>query len=150
MAGKLSKQERYVIFGAVGVIAASIFTTLVVSGVIFNVGGGDEGGYQNVTFTDAVISCQDQTRNSFGNKLTNMVLDDHSSRFDQRSNMYKIFFQVEVTRSKEQENNGFYVNCFVSASRGLITEFESLEQKVTQTETIRRERGGVFGWPMKE
>ena len=136
------------ILSAVGVVVLSVVTTLLFSDVLLDTlsGGGDQG-YRNTTFTDAVIACRGQSQDAYGNQLQHLTLDDHSSRMDNSANQYKIFFKAMMT--KRQDDGGeFYINCYVSADSGRIAYFEGMEQKSTPTEAIRRNDGGLFGWPI--
>lgn len=143
------KQEVLVIVGALGVIVASVVTTLFLSGFLMDQFSSEDGGYKNVTFTDALLTCDQYTRQSFSGKLTRLNVDDHSSRFDPSSNQYKIFYMAEAKSSDSETGMGeFYVNCFVNAERGKVAYYESLEKKDAKTEAIRKQRGGLFGWPI--
>lgn len=147
---KQRKQEKLVIGGALFIIALSIITTLWVSGVLFS--SGDKGpAYKNVTFTDALITCENETRASYGSKLMRLVPDDHSSRYDSSSNQFKIFFKAAMTSSKSESGIGeFYINCYVNAERGRIADYDVYEQKDSPTEAIRKDEGGLFGWPINK
>lgn len=136
------------IFAALFVIAISIASTLVFSGVLLDHLGSQGGGqYQQVTFTDAVVKCQDMVRAEFKNKLRQVVLDDHSSRFDQASNLYRIFFNAQLTKPSADDEPGYYVSCMVNARSGRVTEMEGAETKDSPTEAVRKDDGGLFGWP---
>ena len=136
------------ILAALGVIVVSVATTLLFSDVLFaRLGGQSNSGYNQVTFTDAVVQCQQMVRAEFKTKLSHVVLDDHSSRFDQASNQYRIFFNAQQTKPKSEEDAGYYVSCMVNASTGRITEMEGAETKDSPTEAVRKEDGGMFGWP---
>ena len=150
-AAKKRSQERLVIASAIIVVLASILTTLYVSGFFSSLEPQDEQSYQNITFTDAVIICREQTRDAFKSSLRNQTLDDHSSRFDQTSNTYMIFFKAQMASKKNEFGFGdFFINCYVSRSRGRIASFDVYEDKESSTEAIRRNSGGLFGWPLKK
>lgn len=140
------RQERLVVLIGAGIIATSIVTTLWFSGVLW--GRGDSTGYINTTFTDAQLQCEAEIKQSYGQQLRSLTFDSHSSRFDQSSHQYKIFFKAQMAGSNSTvAASSFYLSCFVSAERGKITALEAFEKKESQTEAIRKEEGGIFGWP---
>lgn len=142
------RQERLVVIGAVGVVALSVVTTLLFSDVLLNkLAGNGDGGYKNTTFTDAVISCRAHSQKAYGRQLEQLTLDDHSSRMDDAANQFKIFFKAMMVK-RSDDSGEFYINCYVSAESGRITYYEGMEQKSSPTEAIRRNDGGLFGWPI--
>lgn len=142
------KQERLVIWGGVLIIVTSVVMTLWVSGALFKF--DSSGGYKNVTFTDALLACQKQSRELYEGKLQRLVTDDHSSRYDNASNRYKIFFDATMSSQKSASGSKeFYINCFVNADGGRISGYDTYEQKENTTEAIRQDKGGLFGWPLK-
>lgn len=151
MAKLRKNQEMFVIVAAIVIIAASVISTLWVAGLLFGDGDEEGKGYRNITFTDAVLSCQKQSRGAFGSKLIQLTLDDHSSRFDQPTNLYKIFYRAQLSDSENDSGQSdHYVNCFVNAEKGRVSYFESMEEKSLKTEAIRKDNGGIFGWPLKK
>lgn len=141
------RQERLAIALGVGIIAASVASTVWLSGVF---GGGSRAAYENVTFADAVIRCESQVRNTYKDRLRVLTLDDHSSRFDQTRYLYKVFFRAQMAGAKGETGAAdYFINCFVSSERGGIASFDLYQQEELQTEALRREEGGLFGWPLK-
>lgn len=140
------RQERLVILAALGIIASSVISTLYFSGFIW--GARSEADYQNITFTDAVLTCKQQTRSAFPRQLRTVTIDDHSSRFAPASHEYKIFLRAMLLQPGSTEGTGeLFVSCTVSADRGRVTAYEALEQQKSPSNVIRRDEGGVFGWP---
>ena len=130
------------------IIGLSVATTLYFSDFLLDaIEGGGSDGYRNITFTDALMKCQQENQSAFKGKLNQVAMDEHSSRFDQYSNQYKIFFKAEVHPTSEDSDGTFYINCFVNARTGRIGAYEGMEQKASPTEAIRRNDGGLFGWP---
>lgn len=133
---------------AAGIILISVALTLWLSGV-FRPDSESNPGYQNITFTDATIACENKARAAHGATLQQLVMDGHSSRFDSRRERYKIFFTATMGSLKAENGVAeFYINCFVSTYRGRITSFEIYEKKEDSTDAIRKDKGGIFGWPM--
>lgn len=140
------RQERLVVFIGVAIIATSIITTLWYSGVLWH--GNDQPGYKNVTFTDALLQCEKEIKTSYGKQLRSLTFDNHSSRFDVSSYQYKVFFKAQMGSATSAAGaSDFYLNCFVSAERGKIASLDAYEKKESQTEAIRKDEGGIFGWP---
>lgn len=133
--------------GAILIIVLSVLSTLWINGFFLSA-GHNNNAYRNITFTDAVINCQNETRSRHKNQLQNLTLDDLSSRFDQATNLYRVFFHAQVSNSsRDSAAKDIYISCLVSAGRGKITAYEAFEKKETPTEPIRQEDGRLFGWP---
>ena len=103
--------------------------------------------YKNVTFTDALLECRQYTRERYGDSLQHLVMDDHSSRWEQSSGVYKIFFKATLSRKGSAEPREFWVACDVSGERGKIRDYDESEQRGTKSGVQRRNDGGIFGWP---
>lgn len=141
------RQERLVIFIALVIVVSSILTTLHFTGVLWGGGRGTEA-FQNITFTDAVLTCEQRTRGEFPRQLHSLTLDDHSSRFDSLGNEYKIFLRATLLKPGSREGTGeMFVTCIVNGAHGRTTAYEALEQQNSPTDVIRRDTGGAFGWP---
>jgi len=150
MAGDSSrKQNTIVLAAAVSVILLSVLLTLYVSGRLFDgaLFSAPERGYRNVTFTDAVLTCKSSTRQQFGASIRSLEVDDHSSRFDEREYVYKIFLQVETPAKKDAGLSLHYVNCFVRSGSGAMSKWESYEDKEQKTNPVYEKGTNLFGWP---
>lgn len=145
---RLKRQELSLVGLALLIIVLSVLTTLWVKGALFAL-EGDADAYQNITFTDAVLVCETETRELYKKRLRHLVLDGLSSRYDKSTNLYRIFFisQVAVRQKTEPATNEFLISCLVSAKNGSIEKFEAFEKKEPATSPGQRDRGGVFGWP---
>jgi hypothetical protein len=143
---RLKRQEILVI--SVPAIFLSVLATLWTQGMIFKPWQEDEH-YQNVTFTDAVIQCQNAARAQFDVLLQTLTMDDLSSRQDHDSELYRIFFNAQVAKSpNDPDAVEFYISCLVNARHGNIAEYNALEKKERASEPIRKNKGGIFGWPL--
>ncbi|SMF22264.1 hypothetical protein SAMN02745866_01402 [Alteromonadaceae bacterium Bs31] len=142
-------QNIIVVATALAIILLSIMVTLYVSGRLFDTGpmAGEKQGYQNITFTDAVLTCQKSTRNTFGKRIRTLVVDDHSSRYDPKEFLYKIFIKVETPKPKEEGLMLHYVNCFVKSSNGRINKYETWEDKEEEVSPVTENDTNMFGWP---
>lgn len=142
------RQEWLVVIIGIGIILASIVTTLWFSGVIGN--KQPVARYQNVTFTDALVMCEKQVRGAYQGRLRVLTFDDHSSRFDPDYYLYRMFFNAVMSSDTNESGTGeFFINCYISADKGQVAKFEAYEKRESQTEAIRRDSGGMFGWPLK-
>jgi hypothetical protein len=141
------KQKTLVIILALAIVAASAATTLYFSDLLFGGSGGDAGpGFKHVTFTDAYLECKNYTRERYASRMQRLIDDDHSSRYDHATNQFKIFFQLEMTKpSGARAALPYWVNCFVNASNGKISNFEVGEAK--NDPAPRPGGSGAFGWP---
>lgn len=106
-------------------------------------------GYRNVTFTDALLECESFTRQRYGPRLKRLTIDDHSSRWEQRSGEYKVFFTATMQAGEEAtDTREYWVSCDVSGSAGRVSDYDMLEDKGAKSEVQRRQGGGgMFGWP---
>lgn len=141
---KLTRQEAWVIAGAIAVILTAVFSTWYFSGALLEALDGDsQESYKNVTFADAVLQCQQKAQAEFPKGLTQVTLDDHSSRFDSTGKRYRLFFTVAIGGNSEA---GLYLRCTVN-TRGRILNFSVDSKQSEPTEAGRKDKGGVFGWP---
>ena len=143
------RQELTVILIGIAIIGASVFTTLWFSGVLR--GSEGRGGYQHVSFTDAALQCESQVRKMYEGRLLVLSLDDHSSRFDESYDLFRIFLKAQIKSARSESGvSDFLINCYVNAEHGKIATLDAYEQKESQTEAIRQDDGGIFGWPTKQ
>lgn len=145
---KSSKANIIIVVAAVLIVVLSVCVTLFFSGAISGFNPmSDNRGYRNITFTDAVLGCEKETKKEFRKRLNTMTIDDHSSRYEAKDFAYRIYLVVEA-KGKESPQTSYYVNCFVSAGNGRIIAFEVLEQNESpKTEAIRKNDNNPFGFP---
>ncbi len=147
--GKHTKQNVFVVVAAIATIVISVLITLVFSGALFDMGDGQEKGYRNVTFTDAVLTCQARTRDHFGDELALLTVDNHSSRFESDVYLYKIFLTADI-REKAHQTIMFYITCYVRSGSGRIAKFETFEDKEAPKGKAIKKGGDKFiEWPRK-
>ena len=146
----LKHQKALLLALALVIILTSVVSTLWWRGVLFSSLGSDAKGYQNITLTDAVITCENETRSIYKNRLRYLTLDNLSSRYENSSNLYKVYFAADVQSGKDPAApvSQFIISCLVGAKRGNIREFEAFEKKESRPEAVRKREGGVFGWPL--
>ncbi len=143
------KQNTVVILIAVGVIVGSVFLTLAATGVLFGGRGGDGSGYQNITFTDAVMTCRGTTEANYAGQIQNLVTDNHSSRFDDRQFLYKIFLKMDLYDKARTRTSLHYVNCFVRSSNGQVRKYEVYEE-VEENQNRVSDDTNMFGMPKRD
>ncbi|ACR13467.1 hypothetical protein [Teredinibacter turnerae] len=144
---RFKKRDLMVVGFAVAVVAISVISTLLVAGgpEINAWLRGNSNKYMNVTFTDAVLTCQAEVAEQFGRRMTTMEVDNHSSRYDSRRSIYKIFLEV-TTPAKADATGVHYVNCFVKSSNGRISNYESWEEKEGKNGPVGHD-SNPFGFP---
>jgi hypothetical protein len=130
------------------IIILSVISTLWFRG--FFPPSGHTQGYRNITLTDAVITCENEIREAHKQRLRHLTLDNLSSRFDEKTNFFRVFFVADLQVAKEAgaPSTPFLVSCFVGATRGDIKGIELFEKKESTTEPIQKRDGGIFGWPL--
>lgn len=145
---KLKQQKFWLLAIAALTILSSVLATLWAQGFFLDHGQKGED-YQNITFTDAVLKCENATRVRYKNLLQNLTMDDLSSRLDNGANLYRIFFIAQITQSpRDSAAVDMYVSCLINAQNGLIAEYEVLQKREPTSEPIRKDKGGIFGWPL--
>lgn len=140
------KQNVLVVCGAIALIVLSASITVVFTSGVLDRDDASAGGFKNITFTDATITCDEELASSFSRDESQRVLDNHSSRFENELSVYKIFYDVYVKDKKQ--NKEFYVTCIVRARDGKIIKFELLEnQEESGTEPIKKGGDKFIEWP---
>ena len=125
MAKSSLRTNLFVSMAALLIIAVSVIVTLYASGLLFSKPmGANSAGYQNVTFTDAVVSCQNRVKSDYGKKIQTLVVDAHSSRYAEKQFIYKIFLNLDIYNKNRTMGKPYYVNCFVKSSSGRISKYE--------------------------
>lgn len=139
------KLNIIVVVIATVVILASAITTVIVSGKFG--AGADKKAYQNVTFTDAVLTCDERLKRTYTDAVHTVYLDNHSSRYDNASLHFKLFYNLHLKAGSKTSKN--YVNCFVRAATGSIVEFEVFEQMNGIKSNRPTRTTNAFGMPLK-
>ncbi|MFT5083135.1 MAG: hypothetical protein ACI9Y1_001175 [Lentisphaeria bacterium] len=125
------KQNLWVLVGSVVVILCSVFLTLTYTGVLFggsgSGSGGENVGFRNITFTDAVVTCRENLEDNYAGRIRSLVTDSHSSSYDDRQFLYKIFLQMDLFAGGSGEPEAYFVNCFIRSSNGSVKKFEVVE-----------------------
>ena len=76
---------------------------------------------------DAERYCQLRLERRFGDDLAQSYIEDHSTRVDSKSGMYKIFMMAHVGTLREYEREA--VHCFVDPHRRVLTHFRTINLK---------------------
>ena len=150
MAKTTSTQKALLIVALISAITLSVFATLYLNGSIIGirVGDEDEAGYKHVTLTDAQMECDQYARQELGERLKTLSVDDHSTRYDEMDNRYKIFMQAELYDDDDRQGltKTHYVSCFSRGDRATVAKFQVIEDKDYKPSAIRKTKGGIFGW----
>ncbi len=133
------------VIAAIILVGATITTTVVIKKSLS--GDADGNGYKNVTFTDAVLTCESEVKSRFADDIKTLAVDNHSSRYDSKFYIYKIFLNANVATKKHKHGNLHYINCFVKSSNGRISKFDVFEDFEQQTEALTDKETNSFGWP---
>lgn len=142
------KQNVIVIVGAVAIVIISCFATYYAT-IVADIGGDSaSAGYQNVTFTDAAVMCEAETKDAYGDKIGTLTIDNHSSRYDEKQFLFKIFMEMEL-RNRDKEKKLHYVNCFVRSSNGQIRKFEVFEADGKKPSQVD-DGTNMFGMPRRD
>ena len=109
--------------------------------------GASSDAYKNVTFTDAVLACEQSTKNNYNQRIKNLMVDSHSSRYDNAYGRYKIFLKADMISEESGEVALHYVNCFVNSSSGDIQKYEVFEDSEEEVSPVKGGDTNAFGWP---
>ena len=141
-----TRQTLSVLVFAVLIIFVAAGTTVYVS-TQFNTSSSEEEGYKNVTYTDAVLTCEAEGRAEFGQRLDQLIVDRHSSRFESDVFLYKIFLKA-YTKTDIGEVTEFFLTCFVKSSNGRISKFDVFENvKGNEGGAIKQGGEKFIEWP---
>lgn len=113
------------------ILLASVATTLYFKGVSFGdftqeVGDALGFEHKNVTLTDARLTCEQELRKRFKNRIRVMHMDNFSTRVDEAEKLYKVFLEADVYADDSRQGpvREMFINCFVGTERGRIVTFE--------------------------
>lgn len=146
---KIIKHQKWWLLAIVLVIMLmSVTSTLWVRG-FFGSAEDDGQSYQNITLTDAIVTCENDIRRRYGNQLRHLTLDNLSSRYDRAANLYRVFFAADMPMGKDARapSKPVVVSCVAEAKQGKINGIELFEKKDDAAEPIKKRDGGIFGWP---
>lgn len=76
---------------------------------------------------DAERYCRLTLERRFGEELGQNYIDQHSSRLDPKTGLYKIFMFAQIGVEKQQEPEA--VHCFVDPERRVMTHFRTINLK---------------------
>jgi len=95
---------------------------------------------------DAEKMCNDLIKEDHPQSLSSFAVDDFSSRFDEQTGQYQMFYEVDLKRdvNKPSGVQKYYLNCFVT-SLGRVTTFDMLKEQTFVPKPIRRTTGNAFG-----
>ncbi len=152
MAVSKAKKSNTMIYQIVGLIvllivliSVSTVATLTLTGTVEI---GSAKGKEIAEIIDAEQICERRMRGDHGSAISNVSVDNRSSRFDQSSGQFKLYYKLDLYRNGQRGSGVslFYVNCFVRASHGDIARIEYLEQLDFKPKAVRREKGNPFGF----
>lgn len=76
---------------------------------------------------DAERYCRLTLERRFGDELGHSYIDQHSSRLDPKTGLFKVFMFAEIGGVKQQEPEA--VHCFVDPERRVMTHFRTINLK---------------------
>lgn|GEM_PF-5032808 len=149
MASKVSKKKTlispsiiWLLFVLVLLVLLSIVGTLTVMGVFDR-----SSGVPIHSIVQAEDICSERVHKDYGSKMNVLTVDDRSSHHDISGNVYKMFYEIEVSRDSSRQSGveAFYVNCLVSGDEGTIDSMQYFESKNLGPKANRRSYGNAFG-----
>jgi hypothetical protein len=73
---------------------------------------------------DATEYCQHKTQRRYGDSLALSYIDNHSSRLDVKTGLYKIFMFVRVGDLRDYEEEA--IHCFIDPDRRVLTHYRAI------------------------
>ena len=126
------------------VVLASLLTVYVMNQNNQSGGGSGAQGYQNVTFTDAVLNCRTRVKRLYGERIQTLTTDNHSSHFSESRFQFKIFLTMD-TYNPDKTTTEHFINCFVRSKNGAIAKFEVFENKEGKAASVIDDGTNMFG-----
>lgn len=82
--------------------------------------------YSRVPFSmiDATEYCQRRTQRRYGSSLALSYVDEHSTRVDPQSGLYKIFLFARVGDLQDYDEEA--IHCFVDPERRVLTHYRTI------------------------
>ncbi len=142
MATESKKIQFIVILSALFVVATSVAITL---WVMTPATKTSDALHQNITFTDAALTCEKRISDDFNRDIVKLHIDSHSSHFDETHFRYKLFYHLDLREKKKIMPH--YVNCFVRASSGDVSEMIVLQRVEEDGSLVPKRRFDSIKWP---
>ena len=83
--------------------------------------------YSRVPFNmvDATEYCQLKTQQRYGDSLALSYVDEHSTRIDSRTGIYKVFMFAHVGDLRDYQEEA--IHCFVDPERRVLTHYRTID-----------------------
>lgn len=147
MDGNTRGQRIAVVLFAIVVVVVSVLVTLFFSDSSVNPWReGEIIGYRNTTFTDAVLSCESETKSIYGERIKHLVVDNHSSHYDDKHLLYKIYFTLDLKKDDDinTETSLNYVNCYIKGQNGRLAKYDVFEHLEEVVKPITQSAPSLF------
>jgi len=142
MATESKKIQFIVVLSALFIVVVSVAVTVWIMKPSMKT---SEALHQNITFTDAALTCEKQISGDFKRDLVSLHIDSHSSHFDETHFRYKLFYHLDLREEKKVMPH--YVNCFVRASSGDVSEMIVLQRVEEDGSLVPKRRFDSIKWP---
>ena len=125
-----------------GLLSISVFATLMAMGVVKY----DQPRVSLGSMLDAENMCNGLIKEDHQENLSSFVVDDFSSRYNEQTGEYMMFYEVELKRDVNNPSgvDTYFLNCFVS-KKGRLSVFNLVEDKTFVPKAIKRTTGNAFG-----
>ena len=123
------KQQALFLVLVLGVLIAAVgagvhFRSIDMAGFDRGSGTGSHARYTNMA--DAQVLCQGQVKEIFGKRVSSLMVDNHSSRLDQKAGLFKVFMEAEIFDNDRRQGVSarHYFNCYVHTNKLSIASFQ--------------------------
>ena len=148
VAKKPAPQKNFIqIAGLIGLlivlISISVGSTLLATGVV----SLSESESQPIAYIyDAELVCDQYIREEFKERLKGAFVDDFSSRLDDSTGVYQMFYEISVKRdvNTPSGDDNYFLSCFVN-SNGRLTAFDFTKDRAFVPKANVRTSAHPFG-----
>lgn len=147
--GAGSKKQAVLMVGVViALVVLSCVGTLYATGALTGDRFGKSVVMKRMTLMDAQLLCDAEARKQLGERIRSIAPDSHSSRYDDRSDRFMIFYTADLYEDDSRRGfpKNYFVNCYTRSDREQISHFEASEDAELRTRVIRDRKGGAFGY----
>ncbi len=129
-------------------VGLSSIGTLYVSGALTGERFAKTVARKRMTLVDAQLLCDSETRRQLGRRIHSIAVDNHSSRYDDYSDRFMIFYNAELYEDESRQgfSKPYFINCYSYSDREKISHYEVMEDAEMKTRPIREHKGGAFGY----
>ena len=128
-------------------IAAGIATTLHFTD-FSHTGYSKKKHLATISILEAQLTCEEAIRQQMGQRLKFLVTDDHSSHYNEKLNVYKIFLIAEAFNSLARQGHAepYSIYCVTPGNEATIAMLDIGSNKESPEKKRKKGEKGLFGY----